>query len=146
MGAYLWASCSADKLASWRIGGQPVIPSTHGCGPPLSPLQARDRPTSSARVAILGSAFTGAKDSLKQVPEPAHRLPKPEQDAYIERFFGSLKDEEVWCYEHVSLAEAQASIAAWIAWYNEGRPHSALAYLSPREYAVCTGGLQGTAA
>lgn len=71
---------------------------------------------------------------------------KPEQDAYIERFFGSLKDEEVWCYEYLSLAEAQASIAAWIAWYNEGRPHSALGYESPREYAARAGGLQITAA
>lgn len=61
---------------------------------------------------------------------------KPEQDAYIERFFGSLKDEEVWCREYLTLVEAQAAIAAWIAHYNAERPHSSLGYLSPREYAA----------
>ncbi len=97
-----------------------------------------------------GSQFTSARffQELAALGIQSRRTgyQKPEQDAYIERFFGSLKDEEVWCDEYLSLAEAQAAIAAWITWYNEGRPHSALGYHSPREYAAQAGGLQLTAA
>jgi putative transposase len=33
-----------------------------------------------------------------------------------------------------SFREAQRDIDRWIGWYNEGRPHQALGYLSPRQY------------
>ena len=35
---------------------------------------------------------------------------------------------------HASFAEAKAAIREWITWYNEGRPHQALSYLSPHQY------------
>jgi len=40
--------------------------------------------------------------------------------------------------EHVfrNLAHARAVIAQWRADYNERRPHSALGYLTPREFAA----------
>lgn len=58
----------------------------------------------------------------------------PEQNGMIERFFRSLKEECVWQHNFASYAEASTAIVRWIRWYNEGRPHQALGYLSPHQY------------
>jgi putative transposase len=58
----------------------------------------------------------------------------PEQNGLIERFFRSLKQECVWQHLFGSFAEAKAKIREWIGWYNEGRPHQALGYLSPQQF------------
>ncbi len=58
----------------------------------------------------------------------------PEQNGMIERFFRSLKEECVWIHSFVSFAEARRAVRRWIDWYNEGRPHQALRYRSPRQY------------
>ena len=58
----------------------------------------------------------------------------PEQNGMIERFFRSLKEECVWQHNFASHAEASRAISRWIRWYNEGRPHQALGYLSPHQY------------
>jgi len=54
--------------------------------------------------------------------------------AYIERFFRTLKEEEVWLHDYASFAEASEAIARFIAYYNAERPHQALGYLSPQEF------------
>jgi putative transposase len=59
----------------------------------------------------------------------------PKQNAYIERFFRTLKEEEVWPNIYNTLAEAQRSIDAFITFYNEQRLHSALGYQPPACYA-----------
>ena len=58
----------------------------------------------------------------------------PEQNGMIERFFRSLKEECVWQHNFRSFHEARIKIGNWIRWYNEGRPHQALGYLSPKKY------------
>ncbi|GMA58943.1 hypothetical protein GCM10025858_34460 [Alicyclobacillus sacchari] len=58
----------------------------------------------------------------------------PDDDGYIERFFRSLKEEEVWLQEYSSFAEAKAAIESYIHFYNTDRPHSALGYRSPLEF------------
>ncbi|NKB80486.1 MAG: IS3 family transposase [Nitrospirales bacterium] len=58
----------------------------------------------------------------------------PEQNGLIERFFRSLKEECVWQQQFESFEEGQKAINRWIRWYNEGRPHQALQYRSPRQY------------
>jgi putative transposase len=58
----------------------------------------------------------------------------PEQNGMIERFFRSLKEECVWQHSFSSFVEARRAVRRWIRWYNEGRPHQALGYLSPREF------------
>jgi putative transposase len=61
---------------------------------------------------------------------------KPTQNAYVESFNARFRDE---CLnEHVfrNLAHARAVIALWRTDYNERRPHSALGYLTPREFAA----------
>lgn len=58
----------------------------------------------------------------------------PEQNGMIERFFRSLKEECVWQHRFKSFEEVRAAVSKWIRWYNDERPHSALGYLSPRQY------------
>jgi putative transposase len=39
-----------------------------------------------------------------------------------------------WQHHFQGFAEAKREIYRWIGWYNEGRPHQALGYLSPAQY------------
>lgn len=60
---------------------------------------------------------------------------KPVQNAFIESFNGTFRDEclnENW---FVSLADAQQTIEAWRTDYNATRPHSGLADRTPEEFA-----------
>lgn len=61
---------------------------------------------------------------------------KPTQNAYIESFNGKFRDECLNEHWFTTLAHARAVIAAWRQDYNEQRPHSALNYLSPSEFAA----------
>jgi putative transposase len=61
---------------------------------------------------------------------------KPVQNAFIESFNGKFRDEclnENW---FLSLPEAREKIEAWRRDYNQVRPHSALGYQTPEEFAV----------
>ncbi|RLB03885.1 MAG: IS3 family transposase, partial [Deltaproteobacteria bacterium] len=60
----------------------------------------------------------------------------PEQSGVIERFFRSLKEECVWQRVFRNFEEARRAVKGWIKWYNEGRPHQSLGYLSPVQYRV----------
>lgn len=68
----------------------------------------------------------------------------PEQNGIMERFFGSMKDEEVWTTEYETRAEAIEALDAWIDDYRTERPHQALGYLSPAEYRAQIGAEPGT--
>jgi len=60
---------------------------------------------------------------------------KPMQNGFIESFNGKFRDEclnENW---FTSLEEARKIIGAWRVHYNEERPHSALGYQTPKEFA-----------
>ena len=61
---------------------------------------------------------------------------KPTQNAYIESFNGRFRDECLNDHWFTSLAQARALIGAWRRDYNEFRPHSALQYKTPAEYAA----------
>jgi transposase InsO family protein len=55
------------------------------------------------------------------------RVARPTDNARQERFYRTLKQEEVYCHDgYVSLDSAKASIGYWINYYNEVRPHQAL--------------------
>ncbi|MBA4603319.1 integrase core domain-containing protein [Thermoactinomyces mirandus] len=58
----------------------------------------------------------------------------PYTDAYIERWFRTLKEETVWLQEYKSFQETKQDIDHYIAFYNDERPHSAPGYLSPQEF------------
>lgn len=57
----------------------------------------------------------------------------PETIGAIERFFGTVKEEEVWRKDYESYEEARSSILLYIQWYNAERIHSALGYKTPLE-------------
>ena len=61
---------------------------------------------------------------------------KPTQNAHIESFNGKFRDEclnENW---FLTLQEAREKIEAWRRDYNQARPHSALGYQTPEEFAA----------
>lgn len=61
---------------------------------------------------------------------------KPVQNAYIESFNGKYRDECLNEHWFTSLHQAREIIADWRKDYNENRPHSALNYKTPSEFAA----------
>jgi len=60
---------------------------------------------------------------------------RPMENGYMESFNGKFRDEclnENW---FVDLADARQKIEEWRCDYNQERPHSALGYLTPAEFA-----------
>jgi putative transposase len=50
---------------------------------------------------------------------------------FVERLWRSLKYEEVYLKDYVSVAEARAGIAGYFQFSNHQRPHQALDYRTP---------------
>ena len=63
---------------------------------------------------------------------------KPTQNALIESFNGKFRDECLNQNWFVDLRDAREVIEAWRVDYNTVRPHSALGYLTPEEFAGST--------
>ena len=61
---------------------------------------------------------------------------KPTQNAHVESFHGRLRDECLNISWFWNLWDARRKISAWRQHYNRERPHSALAYLPPEEFAA----------
>ena len=60
---------------------------------------------------------------------------KPMQNAFVESFNGSFRDECLNETLFTSLDEARTTIKEWKDDYNQKRPHSSLGNLTPNEYA-----------
>ncbi|WP_425430962.1 IS3 family transposase [Donghicola tyrosinivorans] len=60
---------------------------------------------------------------------------KPMQNGFIESFNGRMRDELLNETMFRNLAHARVVIAAWADDYNTERPHSALDYQTPRDFA-----------
>ena len=58
------------------------------------------------------------------------------QNAFIESFNGSFRDELLNETLFSSLTEAREKITAWKEDYNRNRPHSSLGNLTPQEFAI----------
>jgi putative transposase len=61
---------------------------------------------------------------------------KPVQNAHIESFNGKLRDECLNMNWFLHLGDARQKIEQWRDHYNRERPHSALAYQPPAEFAL----------
>ena len=61
---------------------------------------------------------------------------KPAQNGHIESFNGRLRDECLNANWFLNLRDARRKIALWQRDYNEYRPHSALGYRTPFEFAA----------
>jgi len=60
---------------------------------------------------------------------------KPVDNAFIESFNGSLRDECLNTNWFLSIEDAQAKLEAWRVDYNQYRPHGSLDNMTPEEFA-----------
>jgi putative transposase len=61
---------------------------------------------------------------------------RPMQNGHIESFNGRLRDECLNANWFLNLASARTQLESWRNDYNRARPHSALAYRTPNEFAA----------
>ena len=61
---------------------------------------------------------------------------EPTDNAHIESFNDSLRDECLNVHWFTSLADAKDKLDTWRIAYDESRPHKALNHRTPKEYAV----------
>lgn len=59
----------------------------------------------------------------------------PTDNAEVESFNGRFRQECLNAHWFLSLADAQSKIGDWRTYYNEVRPHSALQWMTPAEFA-----------
>ena len=65
---------------------------------------------------------------------------KPMQNGYVESFNGKFRDECLNDNWFVSIGEAEKTTENWRIGYNNDRPHSSLAYMTPAEFKLkCAG-------
>ena len=60
---------------------------------------------------------------------------KPTENAFVESFNGTFRDECLNLQWFSTLEDARDKIAKWCKEYNEDNPHSSLGYLTPKEFA-----------
>jgi len=60
---------------------------------------------------------------------------KPTDNAYVESFHGTFRQECLNAHWFMTLSEAKEIIEAWRGEYNESRPHRALGEQTPNEFA-----------
>ena len=86
-----------------------------------------------------GSEFAGHTMDLwaysNQVVLEFSRPGTPTDNAYIESFNGSLRDECLNVHWFADLTDAKEKLQAWQHEYNESRPHRSLNNLSPFDFA-----------
>ena len=87
-----------------------------------------------------GSALISKAMGVEWVCENAlvldfSRPGKPTDNAYIESFNGSFRDECLNMHWFLSLDDAREKIEAWRIDYDEYRPHQSLADKTPKEFA-----------
>jgi putative transposase len=84
-----------------------------------------------------GSQFT-SNDWLKQLETSQIKISmdgkgRAIDNVFIERFFRSLKYEEVYLNSYDDIRDAKNNIDNYIKYYNKERPHQSLGYKTPFE-------------
>ena len=59
----------------------------------------------------------------------------PQQNPYVERFNGTMRDEKLSGEEFLSVLEARVVLETWLEEYNARRPHRGLGMRTPLQYA-----------
>ena len=90
-----------------------------------------------------GSEFTGHLVDLWayrcKVRINFSRPGKPTDNAFVETFNGSLRDECLNLHWYDTMAEARSVIEAWRKDYAESRPHMALGHRTRQEHRLLIG-------
>jgi transposase InsO family protein len=60
----------------------------------------------------------------------------PQQNCYVERFNGTMRDELLNGELFHSVLEARVVISDWIEGYNSSRPHRGLGMMTPAAFAA----------
>lgn len=60
----------------------------------------------------------------------------PQQNCYVERFNGTMRDQLLNGEQFHSVTEARVVLADWVELYNTVRPHRALGMKAPARYAI----------
>ena len=99
---------------------------------------SRDRPQ---RIRVdNGTEFTSKRLDqwayLKGVQLDFSRRGKPTDNGLIEAFNGRLRAECLNVNWFLSMDDAREKVESWRRHYNGERPHSALGYLAPEEFAA----------
>jgi putative transposase len=96
-----------------------------------------------------GSAFTARRFKAKLgelgITHRRGGYRVPESQAFIESWFGKLKEREVWLNEYETLDDARRGIGGYVDRYHH-RPHSRLDYKTPYEVKETWEDLQNIAA
>jgi putative transposase len=96
-----------------------------------------------------GSAFTARRFKAKLgelgITHRRGGYRDPESQAFIESWFGKLKEREVWLNEYETLDDARRGIGGYVDRYHH-RPHSRLDYKTPYEVKETWEDLQNIAA
>lgn len=92
-----------------------------------------------------GSQYTSAKfvNTLKVygIKQEITGKNRPDQNAYIEAFHKSLKEDCIWQHDFQTFQQAKCVIDKFFHDYNWNRPHLSLKYMTPKEfYAMIMGG------
>ena len=86
-----------------------------------------------------GSEFSGQAMDLwayqNGVKIDFSRPGKPTENAFVESFNGTFRDECLNVHWFETMVEAKQLIEAWRQEYNESRPHRALENRTPSEFA-----------
>jgi putative transposase len=93
-----------------------------------------------------GSAFTARRFRSKLgelgITHRRGGYRDPESQAFIESWFGKLKEREVWPNEYETIDDARRGIGGYVDRYHH-RPHSSLDYRTPLEVRQTWEDLQG---
>jgi len=73
--------------------------------------------------------------SFETLPDGRPIAGKPTDNAFVESFNGTFRNECLNVHWFATLAEAKQLIEAWRQEYNESRPHRALNDRTPSEFA-----------
>lgn len=83
-------------------------------------------------IQFTSSAFTGMLES-RGIRVSMDGRGRVYDNIFIERFWRSIKYEEIYLHEYRTIPEARAHLEAYFRFYNEERPHEALGYRTPHE-------------
>lgn len=122
--------CLAIEVA-FSFGSRDVIRVLEGIGMErcLAATMRFDRGSEFTSRAML--QWSAEQNVALQFSDPG----KPTQNAQVEALNGRIRDELLNLHGFANLFDARAAAERWRIEYNEVRPHSALGYRTPREFA-----------